>query len=88
VDAGNPPSLDDGEEPPTKPVFDENFFFFNWDEEHPEVHIPDEIRDDLDNDWRLTQERKEELLTQYAAEQAEAAAEAEKAKAPPAGSRR
>jgi hypothetical protein len=54
VDEGNQPELDDGEEPPTKPVHDENYFFFNWDEEHPEIQIPDEVVDDVDDDWLIT----------------------------------
>jgi hypothetical protein len=24
---------------------------FNWNEEHQEIQIPDEIADDIDNDW-------------------------------------
>lgn len=65
VDAGEPPQLDEGEDPPTKPIFDENFFFFNWDEEHPEVEIPPEVTDDQDNDWVISQEKKDELVEQY-----------------------
>jgi len=51
-----------------KPVYDENYFFFNWDEEHPEIKIPDEVIDDVDNDWMVSAERKEDLVTEYMAQ--------------------
>ena len=82
IEAGEPPQLEDGEEAPTKPIFDENFFFFNWDEEHPEVEIPAEVTDDKDHDWVITQEKKDDLVEQYIQEQNEAAVEPEKAKPP------
>ena len=50
-DAGEQPELEEGEEAPTKPHFDEKYFLFHWDEEHPDVMIPDEVGDDVDNDW-------------------------------------
>ena len=62
VEEGNAPELEDGEQAPTQPVFDKNFFFFNWDEEHPEIDIPEEVQDDVDNDWMMTAEKKEDLL--------------------------
>lgn len=62
LESGNPPELEEDEEPPTKPIFDENFFFFNWDEEHPGVDIPPEVVDDVDNDWALSQAQKEDLV--------------------------
>ena len=65
VAAGQPPDLDDGEEPPTEPLFDEKYFLYNWDDEHPPLIIPPEVKDDVDNDWLLTTERKEELVAQY-----------------------
>lgn len=64
-DEGNPPDLEDGEEPPTKPVYDENYFFFQWDEDHPEVIIPDEVIDDVDDDWLITADRKESMVNDY-----------------------
>lgn len=60
--AGNPPELDEGEEKPTRPVFDDKFFLYNWDEEHPAITIPPAVVDDIDNDCVLTEELKEELI--------------------------
>jgi hypothetical protein len=37
-----------------RPTFDEKFFLFNWNEEHPEIIIPEEVKDDIDNDWVIT----------------------------------
>lgn len=33
--------------------FPENDFFKKWDEEHPPIPIPDEVEDDIDNDYDL-----------------------------------
>ena len=76
VDSGNPPDLGEGEEPPTEPLFDEKYFLYNWDDEHPPITIPPDVKDDVDNDWRLTADRKEELVAQYQTDQAEAQAAA------------
>lgn len=47
------------------PQFDEKYFLFGFDEEHPEVEIPAEVPDDVDNDWDLPQERKEDEIQAY-----------------------
>jgi hypothetical protein len=57
--------LEEGEEPPVKPVFDEKFFLYNWDEEHPAVVIPAEVIDDVDNDWLIPAEKKEDFIADY-----------------------
>jgi hypothetical protein len=59
VDAGNPPTLEEGEEEPTLKEFNERYFLFNWDQEHEQITIPDEVVDDIDNDWILTKELKD-----------------------------
>ena len=66
IDAGNPPDLDEGEEAPTKPVFDEKFFLYNWDEEHQAIVIPPEVIDDVDNDWVIAADKKDDLIADYA----------------------
>ena len=71
--AGNPPELEEGEEKPARPVFDDKFFLYNWDEEHPAITIPPEVIDDIDNDWVLTEEQKEEHIAAHAQALAEAA---------------
>lgn len=76
VKAGNPPDLA-GEEPPTRPVFDEKFFLYNFDEEKPAPVIPPEVIDDIDNDWTLSNEMKENLIENHINALAEAAAAAE-----------
>ena len=52
---------------PQRPTFDEKYFLFNWNEEHPEIQIPDEIADDIDNDWIITQLQKEDVINEYLA---------------------
>ena len=66
-----PPELEEGEEPPTKPEFDEKFFLYGWDDEHPAVIIPDEVIDDKDNDYLIPADKKDELIEQFAAQKAE-----------------
>ena len=66
-----PPELEEGEDPPEKPVFDEKFFLYGWDEEHPAVIIPAEIKDDTDNDYLIPPDKKDELIEQFAAQKAE-----------------
>ena len=68
VDAGNPPELEEGEEPPTLKEFNDRYFLFNWDEENPQIVIPDEVKDDIDNDWKLTPELKTELIDEFIAQ--------------------
>jgi hypothetical protein len=62
---GVPPELEEDEEPPSKPVFDEKYFLYSYDEDHPAIYIPDEIKDDVDNDWLISNEKREELIIQH-----------------------
>lgn len=78
-DEGNPPELEEDEDPPTMPEFDPKYFQFGYDEEHPPIVIPDEIIDDTDNDWVLDATQKEEQVIAYN----EKAQEAIAAAAPP-----
>ena len=36
-----------------------------FDEENPEIEIPDEVVDDIDNDWVLSEEEEAQLVTDY-----------------------
>jgi len=65
VDSGNPPSMEEGEDPPMLPEFDAKYFMFSYDEEHPAIIIPAEVIDDTDNDWVQKESAKEDLITSY-----------------------
>ena len=36
-----------------KPVFNEKEFLERWDEENPEIQVPDEVVEDQDNDFNV-----------------------------------
>ena len=55
-------------------MYDEKYFLYNYDDEHPEIVIPPNVTDDVDNDWLITASRKDELLTEYQITVAEALA--------------
>ena len=59
---------EDAQEPPTLPEFDEAEACEKFDEENPEVEIPPEIVDDINNDWVLTEEENEALIAKYFAD--------------------
>ena len=46
---------EEGSETKTKqrPQFDEHVFLKKWDEDNPEIHVPPEVIDDVDNDYNL-----------------------------------
>ena len=44
------------------PVFNKEEFLTKWEEENPPITIPDEVIDDKDNDWRLSEEEEENLI--------------------------
>jgi hypothetical protein len=49
--------LPEGQEPeedPYVPEFDKEDFFERFDEENQPIEIPDEIEDDVDNDFNIT----------------------------------
>jgi len=81
VDSGNPPDLDEGEMEPTLPTFDKDFFDHQWKEDHPEIEIPPEVVEDVDNDWVIPPEKKEEMVQDYQNQISEALATIEAAKA-------
>lgn len=62
VDEENKEEGQDGteKEPEEKPVFNEKEFFEKYDEETPEVVIPPEVVDDIDNDFEIVKEEAEE----------------------------
>lgn len=66
--------LEEGEEEPEEPIFDDKYFLYHYDEEHPEIPIPDEVMDDIDNDWIIEPEKREEVINDYLNQQSEAAA--------------
>jgi len=47
------------------PEFDEAEAGEKFDEENPEVEIPDEIIDDINNDWMLEPDEREALIAKY-----------------------
>lgn len=55
-------------------MYDEKYFLYNYDDEHPEIVIPPNVTDDVDNDWQITASRKDDLLTEYQITVAEALA--------------
>ena len=55
-------------------MYDEKYFLYNYDDEHPEIVIPPNVTDDVDNDWLITASRKDDLLTEYQITVAEALA--------------
>lgn len=46
LETETPMQLEEGEEPPVLPQFDEKYAIFEYDEEHPSIPIPDEKVDD------------------------------------------
>lgn len=55
-----------------KPTFDEKYFYFAYDEEHPQINIPQLIADDVDLDWIITEDQKEHIINDYLAQFVEA----------------
>ena len=51
-----------------------------WDEDHPDIDIPPEIQDDIDNDWVIPVDKKEDLIHDYLAQIAEAKVSIESAR--------
>lgn len=74
-EAGEEYELEEGETMPSKEcLFDEKYFMFQYDEDQPEIIIPDEVIDDIDNDWIIKQEEKDEVIENFLAGQQEAEA--------------
>jgi hypothetical protein len=49
-------------ERPEMPIFNIEDFLVKWNEDNPEIIIPNEVIDDLDNDWILSEEEEEHLI--------------------------
>jgi hypothetical protein len=56
---------DKKKEPPALPIFDEKEALIKWDEENPDIIIQDSTKDDIDNDWILTEEEIEAKIKAY-----------------------
>lgn len=41
------------------PIFNKEEFLQKWDEDNPPMNIPDEILDEYDRDWVLSEEEEE-----------------------------
>ena len=88
VQAGTPPDLDEDEEPPKPFDFDEKYFYFGFDEENPPIAIPAEVIDDKNNDWKITAEQLEEMITEHNTAVAEAIAAANAPPPPVSGGKK
>jgi hypothetical protein len=53
------------EQPPVMPVFNKEEFLAKWLLENPQVEIPEEVKDDVDNDWVLSPSETEYLISTY-----------------------
>lgn len=74
-EAGEEFEVEEGESQPTKEcLFDEKYFLFQFDEDNPAIVIPDEVHDDMDNDWVIEADQKEATIEEYLAGQQEAEA--------------
>ena len=60
-----PEEAAEGEAAPEVPVFDEKYFLFHYDEEHPETLIPGEVAEDKDHDWFIPENQIEEVIEIY-----------------------
>ena len=66
MESEEPPELEEGEDPPSKPVFDEKFFLYGWDDEHPTLLIPEEVIYDKDNDFIIAADKRDEMIIEFA----------------------
>jgi hypothetical protein len=62
---GSDQEEDEDKEPPVKPVFNEKDVMEAFDAENPEVEIPAEVQDQVNNDWVLTEEDETKLIDDY-----------------------
>lgn len=46
-------------------MFNEEEYLEKFDEEFPDIFIPDEVVDDIDNDWVFTEEEEAEAIDKY-----------------------
>jgi hypothetical protein len=53
------------------PEFNREEMEERFDEEFPEIEIPEEVEDEVDNDWVLAEDEWETLLNNYTAQKGE-----------------
>lgn len=52
-------------EPPELPVFESTEAAEKFDSEFEPIEIPDEVTDDIDNDWELSPEETDKIIQEY-----------------------
>lgn len=60
-------SLEEGEDPPAEPIFDLEDRKVFWDHEHPAILIPEEVIDEVDNDWLVTEDMRDTVIAEFTA---------------------
>jgi hypothetical protein len=64
-EAGSANEDDEEKEPPVKPLFNEKEVMDKFDEDNPEIEIPPEVVDSINNDWTLSEEEEQKLVEDY-----------------------
>ena len=64
-EAGSANEEDEEKEPPVKPLFNEKEVMDKFDEDNPEIEIPPEVVDSINNDWTLSEEEEQKLVEDY-----------------------
>jgi hypothetical protein len=59
------------QEPPVLPVFTPDESAEKFDEETPDISIPEEVFDEVDNDWALDDEACDAIINAYWASRGE-----------------
>jgi len=60
-------SAEEEKEPPIKPEFNEEEILQKFDDDFPEIEIPNEVIAQANNDWILTEEEEAKLIEDYLA---------------------
>ena len=55
----------EAKEPPVLPEFNEEETLEKFDDENAEIEIPDEVIDDVYNDWVLSEDEEAQLVNDY-----------------------
>lgn len=66
-EAGSDNDQEEEKEPPVKPVYNEAEVIEKFDEDFPEIVIPDEVQDVIHNDWVLQEDEEQRLVDDYLA---------------------
>jgi len=61
----------ENKEPPVMPEFNKEEMEEKFDDEFPEVEIPQEVVDEVDNDWVMAEEEWDSLINSYYAAKGE-----------------